>query len=148
MPIYAVTVTGGKEEYVADLIEKIAKREKLAIYSIMAIPGLKGYIFVEAENSLDIQRAIYGLRYARKVIPQEISPEELIKYFEKKEEKIEVGNIVEILVGALKGARGKVIKVDEKKKEVTIELLDVPVPLTLTLPITNVRVLEKKDEKT
>lgn len=147
MPIYAVTTTAGKEEYVADLIEKIAKREKLEIYAVMAIPGLKGYIFVEADNPLDVQRAIYGMRYAKRVLPQEISYEELLKYFEKEEIVVEVGNIVEILVGALKGARGKVIKVDDKKKEITIELLDVPVPLNITLPVNNVRVLEKEKKE-
>lgn len=145
MPIYALIVTGGREDLVADLIEKIAKRENLAIYSITQIPGLSGYLFVEAENSLEVQRAIIGIRNAKKVLPQEVNVEDILKYFKKEEVVVKEGDIIQILVGALKDAKAKVIKVDDKKKEVTVELLDVPIPLNITLPISNVKVL--KEEK-
>lgn len=143
MPIYAVSVTYGKEELVAEMLAYEAKRGKYEIYSVMAIPQLKGFIFVEAENSLDVQRAILGIKHAKKVLPEEVNIEELLKYFEEEKVELKVGDIVEIIIGALKGSKGKVIKVDDKKNEVTIELLDVPVPLNVTLPINNVKVIEK-----
>ncbi|BBL45311.1 transcription elongation factor Spt5 [Nanobdella aerobiophila] len=143
MPIYIVSVTSGKEEVVADLISNEAKKNKLEIYSILQIPGIKGYIFVEALNSLEIQRVLVGLRYARKVIPQEISMDELNKYFEEEKVELNPGDIVEILAGAFKGTRGKIINIDDKKEEASIELIDVPVPLQLSIPLNNLKIVEK-----
>ncbi len=119
MPIYAVVVTSGKEELVADIIANEAKKRKLEIYSIVQIPGVKGYIFIEALNSLEVQRAIIGIRHARKVMPQEVNIEELTKYFEEEKVELNIGD------------------------EATIELIDVPVPLQLNIPVNNLKLIEK-----
>ncbi|BFI73482.1 transcription elongation factor Spt5 [Nanoarchaeota archaeon] len=143
MPIYTVVVTSGKEELVADIIASEAKKRNLEIYSILQIPGVKGYIFVEAANSLEIQRAIIGIRHARKVMPQEVNIEELTKYFEEEKVEFNIGDIVEVLSGAFKGTKGKIVNMDNKKNEATIELIDVPVPLQLNIPINNLKLIEK-----
>ncbi|MGC9079676.1 MAG: transcription elongation factor Spt5 [Nanopusillaceae archaeon] len=143
MPIYVVVVTSGKEELVADILGAEAKRKNLEIYSIMQIPGVKGYIFVEAVNSLEVQRAIIGIRYAKRVLPQEVSIEELSKYFEEEKVELSLGDIVEVLSGAFKGTRGKILNIDDKRKEATIELIDVPVPLQLNIPLNNLKLIEK-----
>ncbi len=146
MPIYAVVVTAGKEEYVADIIYNVAKRSKLELYSVMAIPQLKGFVFVEAPNNLEVQRAILGIRYAKRVLPEEIPIDELKRYFEEEKIEVNVGDIVEIIVGGFKGARAKVVKIDNKKQELLVELLDVPVPLNISIPINNVKVVEKSSK--
>lgn len=143
MGIYAVKVTNGKEELVAEILAEEAKKGKYEIYSIMAIPQLKGFIFVEAENPLEVQRAILGIKHARRILPEEVQVDELLKYFEEEKVEVNVGDIVEIIMGALKGNKGKVVKYNDKKQEVTIELIDVPVPLNVTLPINSIKVIEK-----
>ena len=147
MPFYAVRTTAGKEELVAELIAEEAKKNNLEIYSVMSIPGLKGYIIIEGENVLEVQRAIQGMKHARVVIPQEISPEEVFKFLEeeKKIEEINKGDLVEILIGAFKGTRARVLKIDPKKEELTVELLETPVPLNITIPATGVKLLKKKE---
>ena len=143
MPIYTVVVTSGKEELVADIIASEAKRKNLEIYSILQIPGVKGYIFIEAANSLEVQRAIIGIRHAKRVMPQEVNIEDLLKYFEEEKVEFNIGDIVEVLAGAFKGTKGKIINIDNKKNEATIELIDVPVPLQLNIPINNLKLIEK-----
>jgi transcriptional antiterminator NusG len=143
MPIYTVVVTSGKEELVADILASEAKKRNLEIYSIFQIPGIKGYIFVEALNSLEVQRAIIGIRHAKRVMPQEVDINELLKYFEEEKVQFNIGDIVEVLSGAFKGTRGKILNLDERKNEATIELIDVPVPLQLNIPINNLKLIEK-----
>ncbi|HIP66737.1 MAG TPA: transcription elongation factor Spt5 [Candidatus Nanopusillus sp.] len=148
MPFYAVRTTAGKEELVVELIAHEVKRQKLEIYSIMSIPGLKGYIIIEASNPLEVQRAIHGMRHAKVVLPQEIHPDEIFKFLEeeKKVEEFKRGDIVEILIGAFKGTRAKVLKIDAKKEELTVELLDTPVPLNITVPANGVRIIKREEE--
>jgi len=148
MPFYAVRVISGKEEIAAELLAAEANKQMLEIYSVIVLPGLKGYIIVEAKNPLEVQRAIFGLRYVRSVIQEEVNPEEIFKHLEevKKVEEFNRGDIVEILMGAFKGTRAKVIKVDTKKEELTVELLDTPVPLNITIPVTGVKLIKKSTE--
>lgn len=147
MPFYAVRVTGGKEDIVAELIMHEAKKQKLEIYSIMVMPGIKGYIIIEAQNSLEAQRAIYGVKHTKSVIPQDINVDELLKYFEeeKPSEEFSIGDLVEILIGAFKGTRAKILKIDDKKKELTVELLDTPVSITITVPVSGARLIKKSE---
>jgi Transcription antiterminator len=128
---------------VADILASEGKNGKPAIYSVMQIPGVKGYLFVETTNSLELHRAVLGIKHVKRVIPQEISIEDLLKYFEEEKVKYDINDIVEVLSGAFKGTRGKIINIDEKKKEVTIELIDVPVPLQLNAPINSLKLIEK-----
>jgi transcriptional antiterminator NusG len=146
MPFYAVRTTAGKEELVAELIAEEARRNNFEVYSVMSIPGLKGYIIVEAENVLEVQRVVQGMKHARIVLPQEINPEEVFKFLEeeKKLEEVNKGDLVEILIGAFKGTRARVLKIDPKKEELTVELLDTPVPLNITIPATGVKLLKKE----
>ena len=143
MPIYAIVVTAGREEFVADILANEGKNKKYAIYSVMQIPGVKGYLFVETPNSLELQRAVLGIKHVKRILPQEISIEDLLKYFEEEKVKYDINDIVEVLSGAFKGTRGKIINIDEKKKEVTIELIDVPVPLQLNVPMNSLKLIEK-----
>ncbi|MEM4571486.1 MAG: transcription elongation factor Spt5 [Nanopusillaceae archaeon] len=147
MAIYVVTVTSGREDIVAEIIAEEAKRKNLAIYSIVHFSNMKGFLFVEAENQLEVAKAIHELRYAKKVLPEEVKVEEILRFFEEKEEIVlNIGDIVEIIAGPLKGTKAKVLKVDNKKKEVLLELLDVPVPINVDIPINNVKLLYKKEE--
>ncbi len=149
MALYVVRTTAGREELLAELIAEEAKRQKLEIYSIAQIPGVKGYILIEAANQLEVQRAIHGMAHAKTVLPQEVDVEEILKYLEE-EKVIEFyrGDIVEILIGAFKGTRARVIKFDPKKEEVTVELLDTPLPLDIEVPATGVKLIKREKDTT
>ncbi|MEM5820878.1 MAG: transcription elongation factor Spt5 [Candidatus Aenigmatarchaeota archaeon] len=145
MPIYIIRTIGGKEEVIAEMIANKAISENLQIYSAFKIEELKGYVFVEGEED-DVMKVVKEIPYIRNVVKQTITLEELSKYIKKEEKeeiKLEVNDIVEIIGGPFKGLRGKVIKVDEIKKEVTVELLDVAVSLPVTISLELVRIVEK-----
>ena len=58
-------------------------------------------------------------------------------------EGIEVGDIVEIIAGPLKGLRGTITRVDKNKEEVTLELHETSYPLPITVHGDYVKVVEK-----
>ncbi|RDD52710.1 transcription elongation factor Spt5 [Nanoarchaeota archaeon NZ13-N] len=147
MAIYVVTVTSGREDIVAEILAEEAKRKKLGIYSVTVLPNVRGFIFVEAENQLEVSKAIFELRYAKKVLPEEVDIKEILQYMEEKvkPEEINEGDVVEILIGPLKGSKAKVLKVNQKKGEAMLELINVPVPINITVPINNIRKTAKEE---
>ena len=56
---------------------------------------------------------------------------------------IEVGCIVEIVTGAFKGEKARVTSVAETKEEVSMELYEQPIPMTLKMRGDHVRVVER-----
>lgn len=146
MPIFIIRTIGGKEEVLAEMIANKAISQNLEIYSVLKLEELKGYLFVEGEED-DIMKVIKEVPHIRNVLKENIGLEELKKYIkveEKKEIKLGIGDIVEIIGGPFKGLKGRIIKIDEIKKEVTIELLDVAISLPVTINSELVRLIEKK----
>jgi len=58
--------------------------------------------------------------------------------------ELNVGDIVEILSGPFRGEKGKITRINEPKKEITLELLEAVVPIPLTISMNVVRLVEKK----
>jgi transcriptional antiterminator NusG len=143
--ITPIRVIIGRERMALDYIEKEIKLRNLDIKSILFLEDLKGYIFLEGEED-DINRAIYGAPHVRGVISKQVTIEEIKKYLVKEKPAIELnaGDIIEVLSGPFKGEKGKITRINEAKKELTIELLEAVVPIPLTLSINVVRLIEKK----
>ena len=146
--IYAVKTTAGREEVVARAIANRAIVKAMKVKAVFHPAELKGYIFVEIGEGERIEDVIRGIPHVKGFVRQEIPLDEIKKYLEEKppEIKISRGDIVEIIAGPFKGEKGKVIRVDEAKEEVTVEFLDVAVPIPTTIPIDNVRVIERAEE--
>jgi len=62
-----------------------------------------------------------------------------------KEQEVElnVGYTIEVIGGPFKGEKGKVTRYDKTKREVTIELLEVAVPIPVTVSVEFIKILEK-----
>ena len=56
---------------------------------------------------------------------------------------IKTEDIVEIIGGPFKGEKGRVVRYDKVKREITIELLEVAVPIPVTVSVEFVKLLEK-----
>ena len=142
--IYAVRTIGGKEEIVVEQIANKAIANGLQIYSVFKIEEMKGYVFVEGELE-DIEIIIKDISGVRSIIREPIPIEQLEKFLEPKktEVEIEVGDIVEVVGGPFKGQRGKVTRVDKIKREVTIEILEVAVPIPVTISVDLVKVVKE-----
>lgn len=144
MPIYAIRTIGGKEEILVDAIANKAIENNLQIYSVFRIEEIKNYVFIEGEEE-DVLKIIKEVPHVRNFLKTPLEIKEFEKYFEEKVEiKLEVGDIVEIIGGPFKGQKGRITKIDEIKREVTLELLETAIPLPLTISMDMIKVIEKK----
>ncbi len=146
--IYAVKTIIGREKIVLEAIMNKAKTQELDIKAGVHPEELKGYVLVEGDLA-DIEKAIQTIPHARGIIRKPVSLDEVRRFLEVKEMKVElnIGDIVEVIGGPFKGEKGKVTRFDQAKEEVTIELLDVAVPIPVTVNAKLVKVIQKKEEK-
>jgi len=143
--IYAVRTIAGQEKNVAEFLASKAEKEKIEIYSILATEDLKGYVLVEAPNRGAVEELIRRTFKVRGIVPGEATVDELEHLLSphKVIENIEKGDIVELIAGPFKGERGRVIRVDKNKEEVTLELIDAAVPIPVTVGVEQVKIVSK-----
>ncbi|HIQ32583.1 transcription elongation factor Spt5 [Methanothermococcus sp. SCGC AD-155-E23] len=143
--IYAVRTIAGQEKNVAEFLASKAEKEKIDIYSILATEDLKGYVLVEAPNRGAVEELVRRTYKVRGIVPGEATVDELEHLLSPHKiiENIEKGDIVELIAGPFKGERGRVIRVDKHKEEVTLELIDAAVPIPVTVGVEQVKIVSK-----
>ncbi len=149
---YIVNVVSGMEVKVAAVIMERARSLGLDIRSVIVPYGLKGYVIIEAGDPGDAYEVVRRLRHVKSTRPKlmNVSVDEIIKMVKPEEAKlfkIEEGQEVEVIYGPLRGLRGKVLYVDERKGEVMIAIQDAAFrggsAMTMTVPIEHVRPLKE-----
>ena len=134
------------------------------IMSILHPPAMRGYVFVESSALHHVEKLIgrsggrdpsarrginqSPLKNAKNVLPGEAPLEDILPYLEPKAvtSGIEVGCIVEIVTGAFKGEKARITSVSESKEEVSMELYEQIIPMTLNMRGDHVRVIERVGE--
>jgi len=146
--IYTIRTTVGRENAVIETLISKIKNMSLDIKSIFHPDELKGYIFVEGDTAA-IDKVIHGVPHVKGIIRKEVSMADIKRFLEVKkiEIKINKGDVVEVTGGPFKNEKGKVIRVDEAKEELTIELLEAAVPIPITIPIDSARVIESAEKQ-
>lgn len=148
---FILRVTANREEQVLGFMYSNAIKKGIEIYSIVHPPGMKGYIIVEAKNRESAEAAASGVPYARGLLNEEVSYEEiehLVEVSKKTTTNIKKNDIVEIISGPFKREQAKVIRLDNTKSEVVIELLNAAVPIPITLNIEDIKVIRRENQKT
>ena len=122
--IYVVKTTANQERTVANLMEKVAKKEHLAIHAILAPDELKGYVLVEAEGPEVVDQVIQNVPHARTLVKGQSSFDEIAHFLIPKltVTGITEGSIVELISGPFKGEKARVKRIDETHEEITVEL--------------------------
>ena len=145
--IYTVRTQVGQESMVVDILAAKAQREGLELYSMAVMPGLKGYILIEADNENTVQRGISGVSLikSRGVISGVVKIEELGAILSNKPlmESIKPDQKVELISGPFKGEKARVIRVNDTKEEVTVELLEATVKIPVTIKAEAIRVIKE-----
>lgn len=143
--IIPIRVVIGREKIALEYLEKEVKLRNLDISAILFLEDLKGFIFLEGEEE-DINKAIYGAPHVRGILKKGVKIEDIKRYLTKERPSVElnIGDTIEVLSGPFKGEKGKITRINEPKKELTIELLEAVVPIPLTLSMNVVRLVEKK----
>jgi len=151
---FAVKVTVGQEKNVARIIEskiireiiqdgKIVGREIAinGVYSIIVLPNIKGYIFIEADSKEKVSLITQAVRHVKSRPALVVKKEEIIQHLVEKPviETISVGDVVEIVAGPLRGIYGRVVRIDKPKNELTIEPTDAAFPLPISISADQVR---------
>lgn len=138
--LYVVKVTRGQERNIAMMLSDRARVERLPVAAILAPAELKGYLIIEADAPHTVEALIRGMKHVRQRVQGTLSISDVEKYLESRRAAgVEVGAMVEVVAGPFKGMQAKVIRVDEAKGEVTVELLEASYTLPITLNIDYVR---------
>lgn len=141
--MFACRITAGQESIVADLLQEKIKKSRAPINSLIVSPRLKGYLIVEAGNDVEVKKLIAGIPHVKGVLAKPIAFDDVRELLESKpqEIKLEKGNLVEITSGPFKGEKAKIVRVDKEKEEVTVELVEVTVPIPVTIKLGVIKLL-------
>jgi transcription termination/antitermination protein NusG len=143
--IFIIKVTTNKEEKALEMISERTIKKNLLVYSISRPHGLKGYIFLEAENRDSAEEAVFNLPYVKGIVGKTITYKEIKSLIEPSIETISIkeGDIVEIISEPFKKEKAKIIRINKQKEEVIVSLLGAVVPLPVTIKIDNVKVIRR-----
>jgi transcriptional antiterminator NusG len=169
--LYVVKTGIGAEQRVAvEMQARLSGSGSLAmiqneIFAILHPPTMRGYVMVESSARHHVERLIgrtggrdrktrgvmlsTPIKNAKAVLGGQNSAEapllDILPYLEPKAvtSGIEVGCIVEIITGAFKGEKARVVSVAESKEEVSMELYEADIPMTLNMRGDHVRVIER-----
>lgn len=144
--LFACRVTTGQERVVAKILERKAKKEDLAIYSIAVFEDVRGYIIIEAEDETAARKVGFGMPHVRGILPTQIEMSEINSMIESAKApvmSIDKGDIVEVTSGAFKGDQAKVLRINTTKEELTVEFVEAAVPIPVTIKANSVKVIKK-----
>lgn len=147
--IFIIKVTTNKEEKVIDMIADRIEKKKLNSFSLLRPHGLRGYIFLEAEDRDSAEESVFNLPYVKGIVGKTISYEEIKNMIEPSVTKISIeeGDIVEIISEPFKREKAKVLRIDKQKEEVVVSLLGALVQMPVTIKLDNVRVVRREKEE-
>jgi transcriptional antiterminator NusG len=148
--IFIIKVTTNKEDRALELISDKVKKHQLQVYAIARPHGLRGYVFLEAEDRESSEEAVYNLPYVKGIIGKTVTYDEIKNMIEPvlEEINIEKGDIVEIIGEPFKKEKAKVIRIDKGKGEAVVTLLAAVVQIPVTVKLDNVKVVRREKEET
>ncbi|MBU2634263.1 MAG: transcription elongation factor Spt5 [Nanoarchaeota archaeon] len=147
MSIFALRTTANREDQVVDFVSSNCKKKELNVYCLIKPHGMRGYVFVEAENQDEAQKAFQGVPYAKGILKEPINYQEIEHMLEQAKVQINIKkkDIVEIISGPFKREKAKVNRIDLQKEEVVVELLESTVPIPITVKLDSVKVIRRDD---
>ncbi len=147
--IFIIKVTTNKEDRALELISVKIHKHNLQVYSLARPHGLRGYIFLEAENRESAEEAAYNLPYVKGIIGKTVEYNEIKNMIEPvlEEINIEKGDIVEIIGEPFKKEKAKVVRIDKGKGEAVVTLLAAIVPIPVTVKLDNIKVIRREKEE-
>ncbi len=145
--IFIIKVITNKEERALEMISDRVEKKNLNIYSVLRPHGLRGYIFLEAEDRDSAEEAVFNLPYIKGIIGKTIDYEEIKNMVETTAVAVSIkeGDIVEIIAEPFKKEKAKVLRIDKQKEEVVVSLLGAVVPLPVTIKLDNVKVIRREE---
>ncbi len=144
--IYAIRTLVGQEKNVARIIARNVKNSGIGVSAVLVPESLRGYILVESSTKIDLQNPAFKVPHMKGAIEGDI-PYDEIKSFLKPEPiiaSIQKGSIVELISGPFKGEKAKVVRIDESREDVVLELIEAAVPIPVTVKGDQIRLIQKE----
>jgi len=147
--IFVIKVTTNKEDRALELISAKVVKKELNVYSLARPHGLRGYLFLEAEDKESAEEAAFNLPYVKGIVGKTVTYDEIKNMIEPvmEEINIEKGDVVEIIGEPFKKEKAKVVRVDKSKGEAIVTLLAAVVPIPVTVKLDNVKVIRREKEE-
>jgi len=147
--LYLVRTTVGQERNVMFIAEGRIEREGIPVRALVCVDTLRGYVLAEADAPHYVERAFANIKHGKGVSLRKVSLAEIESFLVPKPaiEGIDVNDIVEIVGGPFRGMKGRIVRVDKSKEEVTLELLEAPYALPITVHADYVRLSEKASRR-
>ncbi|VVB58990.1 Transcription elongation factor Spt5 [Candidatus Anstonella stagnisolia] len=148
--IFVYKVTAGQERVVIEMLSKKIHKENLPIFAIAHFEDLRGYIIAEAESEVAIRQAGLRIPHIKGVLAKQMDVSEidnLVQAVKPALANISKGDIVELTSGPFKGERARVLKMDENKEELTVELTDAAVPIPVTIKSSIIKLYQKAEDQ-
>ncbi|MCD7781919.1 MAG: transcription elongation factor Spt5 [Methanosphaera sp.] len=145
---YAMRVIMGQEQNVAALLAQSVKHEDVGVSAVLSPDSMQGYIFVEADRSLDMRHPALKVPNLRSLVEGDVDFDELKSFLnpEPVMSNIIKGSVVELTSGPFKGEKAKVVRIDEAKEDVVLELIEAAVPIPVTVKGDQIRLIQKEAE--
>ncbi len=145
---FIVRVTASQEKITADILQNKVSKGNTDIYSIVMPFGMRGYLIVEAASEIACRDLILNEPHVKGMLAKSLEEAELDKMLTTKQtaQEIHMGDIIEFFAGPFKGYKAKVIKMDSNKDEITVELMDVAVPIPVTTKANMARIIQKANQ--
>ena len=139
--LYAYRVTAGQEAIVSDLLYKKIEKTKVPIKAIIVSPRLRGYVLVEAPDDITAKSVITNVPHIKGALHKSMQVSEITELLESKPQEIILnkGDLVEIISGPFKGEKAKVVRIEGN--DATVELVEVAVPIPVTIKLNTVKVI-------
>ena len=144
-----VRVIAGQEYNVAAIIRtrlELMEKDKRKYYNVPSIvvpPNVQGQVYLETPHSYVAIDLSTGIKQYRGLMMGKVPLTELMKMI-KREIKVQINDVVEIITEPFRGFKAKVVDVDERNNTVKLLLFDTATNIPVTLPIKSVRVIEEK----
>ena len=143
--IFAIRTTAGQEQNVALLIERRCNSKKIPIKAVVSPKAVRGYVFLEASGPNIVNIAIEEVKHIKGWVPGKVKFEDIVKFILPKPvvDTIGINDKVEIIAGPFKSMQAKITLVDKAKSSVTLELLEAPYTLPITVHAEQVKLISR-----
>ncbi len=135
--LFAVRTTVGREKTAVDSINLKYSGSRGVIKAVFSPAEIKGYIFVEGDDEEEVTEFLRNTPHVKGIINKDVDMSQLETFFEQKVEEIVLkeGDLVEVVGGPFKKEKAKVIRINEQKRDVKVELVDATVPIPITIKL-------------
>jgi transcriptional antiterminator NusG len=142
---FIVRVTASQEKITADVLQNKISKNNNDIYSLVMPYGMRGYLIIEGASEIAVRDLILNEPHVKGMLPKPLEEAELDKMLAARQtaQEISVNDVVEFFTGPFKGYKAKVIKIDSSKDEITVELMEVAVPIPVTTKANMAKIIQK-----